>query len=154
MSQAAGAPVLNLLEELDLGGGETPAVSSHVTLPLLLSREKGKGLSIRGAVKEESGTIFYDLAFENGSLTSLDGFMIQINKNAFGLVPVSQTVAMAALAPGAMGFVRMPLNFSPSHLAPGGSGIQVAVKCHQLGVLYFSHAVDPLVAQALQRLQA
>ena len=31
------------------------------------------------------GQIFYDISFENGTQGVLDGFMIQFNKNTFGL---------------------------------------------------------------------
>jgi AP-1 complex subunit beta-1 len=42
-------------------------------------------LQISAQLARRDGQIFYDISFENGTQGILDGFMIQFNKNTFGL---------------------------------------------------------------------
>lgn len=68
--------------------------TSAPALSTILAAEQGKGLAILGQLSRRAGAIAYRLEFENTTTTTLDGFMIQMNKNAFGLEPVSQAVAV------------------------------------------------------------
>lgn len=54
-------------------------------LPVLVPSSTGQGLQISAQLVRQEGQIFYSLLFENGSQVALDGFMIQFNKNSFGL---------------------------------------------------------------------
>lgn len=45
----------------------------------------GQGLQISAQLTRRDGQIFYDMSFENNSQIPLDGFLIQFNKNTFGL---------------------------------------------------------------------
>lgn len=54
-------------------------------LPVLLSATGGQGLQISGQLTRREGKVFYNLKFENSGQTPLDTFMIQFNKNTFGL---------------------------------------------------------------------
>lgn len=54
-------------------------------LPVLLHESTGQGLQISGQLTRRDGQIFYSILFENNSQVPLDGFMIQFNKNTFGL---------------------------------------------------------------------
>ncbi|KAL6985912.1 hypothetical protein U1Q18_019286 [Sarracenia purpurea var. burkii] len=54
-------------------------------LCLLLPSSTGQGLQISAQLVRRDGQIFYNLLFENNSQIPLDGFMIQFNKNMFGL---------------------------------------------------------------------
>ena len=54
-------------------------------LPILLPAATGLGLQISAQLTRQDGQIFYSLLFENNSQVPLDGFMIQFNKNTFGL---------------------------------------------------------------------
>lgn len=54
-------------------------------LPVLLSAASGQGLQISGKLIRREGKVFYNLKFENHTQTPLDNFMIQFNKNTFGL---------------------------------------------------------------------
>lgn len=54
-------------------------------LPILLPASSGQGLQISAQLARQDGLIFYSLMFENNSQITLDGFMIQFNKNSFGL---------------------------------------------------------------------
>lgn len=54
-------------------------------LPILLPATTGQGLQISGQLTRREGKIYYNLKFENHTQTPLDKFMIQFNKNTFGL---------------------------------------------------------------------
>lgn len=54
-------------------------------LPVLLPASTGQGLQISAQLVRRDGQVFYSLLFENNSQVALDGFMIQFNKNTFGL---------------------------------------------------------------------
>ena len=54
-------------------------------LPVLLPATSGQGLQISGQLIRRDGKVYYSLKFENLSQVPLDGFMIQFNKNTFGL---------------------------------------------------------------------
>ena len=54
-------------------------------MPVLLPSATGQGLQISAQLTRQDGQVFYSLLFENNSQVPLDGFMIQFNKNAFGL---------------------------------------------------------------------
>lgn len=56
-------------------------------LPVLLPTPAGQGLQISGQLIRRDGQIFYSMLFENNSQVPLDGFMIQFNKNTFGIAP-------------------------------------------------------------------
>lgn len=55
------------------------------TLPVVLPSTTGQGLQISAQLVRRDGQISYDISFENGTQGVLDGFMIQFNKNTFGL---------------------------------------------------------------------
>lgn len=54
-------------------------------LPILLPASTGQGLQISAQLTRRDGQVFYNMLFENNSQVPLDGFMIQFNKNTFGL---------------------------------------------------------------------
>jgi AP-1 complex subunit beta-1 len=84
------------------------------------------------------GQIFYDISFENGTQGVLDGFMIQFNKNTFGLA-AGGPLQVPPLQPGASARTLLPMVFS-QNVSPGApnSLLQVAVKNNQQPVWYFS----------------
>lgn len=54
-------------------------------LPVVLPASTGQGLQISAQLVRRDGQIFYSLLFENNSQIPLDGFLIQFNKNTFGV---------------------------------------------------------------------
>ena len=54
-------------------------------LSALLRATSGQGLQISGQLTRPEGKVFYNLKFENHSQIPLDTFMIQFNRNTFGL---------------------------------------------------------------------
>lgn len=161
---AAGAGgVVDLLGGLDLGSGAPVAAapvaaaapaappsapaSTGPQLPVLVDASKGKGLVVRGAVIRSNNAPTYSLQFENVNAGgTLDGFMLQFNKNTFGLQPGNQVVSIAPLAPGTTASATVPLVHSAAMVSPAGNPnpgtLQVALKCNQLGVLYTADVVS------------
>lgn len=159
---AAAVGTLDLLDALDInttttapgamGGTPPPPQPQHdaTVLPLVLAADKGKGLGIRGSLSRINNTPTYTMTFENVSAAQpLDGFMIQLNKNTFGLSPADQVIALSPHAPIAQGqraTAIVPLVANAFNAVPAvSSTLQVAVKCAQLGVLYFEDVI-PLAA--------
>lgn len=120
-----------------------PAPAAAPPLPVLVPADKGKGLTISGRLAREGGQIVYKLAFHNGTGAPMDGFMIQFNKNGFGLAPANQSVPVGSIEPGATGQASVPLSQtqamqSPAALSPA---LQVAIRNNQQGVLYLNDTI-------------
>ncbi|KAG2441207.1 hypothetical protein HYH02_010051 [Chlamydomonas schloesseri] len=128
-------------------GGISPAALSQ--LPVLLSTPGG--VSVSGRLVRQGGQVVYLLALKNDTAAPVDGLMIQTNRNSFGLSPTSQVLALpgpGVLPPGGVVVpVRVPLTVDGSKVTPPplGTGLQVALRTNQVGVLYFNDAV-PLAA--------
>ena len=61
----------------------------------------------------------YLMEFQNAAGSSLDTFMIQFNKNSFGLAPVNQSINLGAIAVGATESALVQLTQSETMLSPG-----------------------------------
>ncbi|DBB17838.1 TPA: hypothetical protein ACH3X3_002858 [Trebouxia sp. C0006] len=131
-------------------GAPAPSPASAPTqqdLPVLLSADKAKGLTLRGQIARMDGRIVYKLHFHNGTQDPLDNFMIQFNKNSFGLAPGTQNVPVPQLAPGATQTAVLPLVQNPTLVSPTAASavLQVAIRNTQQGVFYFTDQI-PLTA--------
>ncbi|KAJ0048897.1 hypothetical protein Pint_15129 [Pistacia integerrima] len=62
-------------------------------LLVLLPASTGQGLQISAQLTHQDGQVLYSMLFENNTRIPLDGFVIQLNKNTFGLVVVPQLQA-------------------------------------------------------------
>merc|ERR1719201_60957 len=92
---AVPAPAVDPLADLmGLGGGGAPAAAP--ALPVLLDAGKGNGLEISGRLVAGPA---YELTFTNRSQAPLDSFMIQTNKNSFGLAAAG-ALQVPPVAPG------------------------------------------------------
>eukprot|EP00803_Ostreobium_quekettii_P007257 evm.model.scf_2274.1 EVM.evm.TU.scf_2274.1 scf_2274:1069-15715(+) len=167
---AAAAPVaspvddvMDLLSGLDMGpapaaaaapvdpfGGldaPTPAPAAaqpqSVTLPVVLPPDRGQGLTIGGQLARQGGQTVYLMQFGNAAGVPVDGLMIQLNTNSFGLQPANQVLNVPPVAPGTVASATVPLVQMPAKVAPGPvtDALQIAVKTNQLGVLYLNDAV-------------
>jgi hypothetical protein len=131
---AAAASRPAAADPFDLLGGDlgapaaVPAAAPASALPLLLAADKGRGLTVRGAVVRAGGSPAYSLSLHNGSAAPLDGFMLQLNSNAFGLAPGNQVVAVGTLAPGASGAAAVPLAFNAAKLTAGAAAPRLQVR--------------------------
>ncbi|KAG5406953.1 hypothetical protein IGI04_013072 [Brassica rapa subsp. trilocularis] len=149
---AAPAPVPDLLG--DLMGTDDAAivpVDDYTTLsgpPLhvVLPASSGQGLQISAQLTRQDGQVFYSMLLENSSQSVLDGFMIQFNKNSFGLAAAGP-LQVQPLQPGESARTMLPMVLSQNMSdGPTNSLLQVAVKNNQPPVKYFT---DKIVLHAL-----
>ncbi|XP_077226962.1 beta-adaptin-like protein C [Tasmannia lanceolata] len=147
MSPAHAAPVPDLLGDLiGLDGAlvpvDQPTTPSGPPLPILVPASTGQGLQISAQIIRRNGQIFYSMLFENNSQTPLDGFMIQFNKNTFGLAAAGP-LQVPQLQPGTSATTLLPMsvfqNLSPG---PPNTLLQVAVKNNQQPVWYFNDKIS------------
>ncbi|XP_072984267.1 beta-adaptin-like protein C [Typha latifolia] len=140
---APASPVPDLLGDLigldnSIVPVDQPMTPSGPPLPVLLPSSTGQGLQISAQLVRRDGQIFYSISFENSSQIVLDGFMIQFNKNTFGLA-AGGPLQVPALQPGASARTLLPMilfqNVSPG---PPSTLLQVAVKNNQQPVWYFN----------------
>ncbi|KAL2252251.1 beta-adaptin-like protein C [Sesamum indicum] len=140
---AAPAPVPDLLDLMGDNNSaivptDRPASPAGPPLPVLLPAPTGQGLQISAQLIRRDGQIFYSMLFENNSQIPLDGFMIQFNKNTFGLA-AGGPLQVPQLQPGTSASTLLPMvlfqNLSPG---PPSTLLQVAVKNSQQPVWYFN----------------
>lgn len=80
----------------------------------------------------------YRMHFQNGTQGPLDNFMIQFNKNSFGLAPGSQNVPVPQLGPGSSQTAVLPLVQNPALVSPtaASSLLQVCAACIMCSYTY------------------
>ena len=90
--------------------------------------------------------------FHNGSQGPLDNFMIQFNKNSFGLAPASQNVPVSQLGPGSSHSAVLPLVQNPALVSPtAASSLLQVLWCSQYAHMdRLGHIVTDLPALELQ----
>ncbi|KAJ0857241.1 putative clathrin/coatomer adaptor, adaptin-like, coatomer/calthrin adaptor appendage [Helianthus annuus] len=152
---APAAAVPDLLDLIGLdgdAGGDNAIVSvdqpvqpTGPPLPVLLPAASGQGLEISAQMVRRDGQIFYSLMFENKTQIPLDGFMIQFNKNTFGLA-AGGPLQVPQVQPGTSERTLLPMVLF-QNIAPGppNSVLQVAVKNNQQPVWYFNDKISLLV---------
>ncbi|CAL0311384.1 unnamed protein product [Lupinus luteus] len=117
---------------------DQPVTPTGPPLPILVPASTGQGLQISAQVVRRDGQIFYSLLFENSTQVPLDGFMIQFNKNAFGLAAAGP-LQVPQIQPGTSARTLLPMVlFQNLSQGPPSSVLQVAVKNNQQPVLYFN----------------
>ncbi|XP_071701764.1 beta-adaptin-like protein C [Rutidosis leptorrhynchoides] len=124
---------------------DTPATPTGPPLPVLLPAASGQGLQISAQLVRREGKIFYSLMLENNTETPLDGFMIQFNKNTFGLA-AGGPLQVPQMQPGTTEKTLVPMVLL-QNMAPGppSSLLQVAIKNNQQPVWYFNDKISLLL---------
>ncbi|XP_073051986.1 beta-adaptin-like protein C [Primulina eburnea] len=144
-AQAAPVAIPDLLDLIGLDNNsaseDQSTTISGPPLPVLLPAPTGQGLQIRAQLIQKDGQIFYSMLFENNSQIPLDGFMIQFNKNTFGLAAAGP-LQVPQLLPGTSASTLLPMvlfqNVSPG---PPSTLLQVALKNNQQPVWYFNDSI-------------
>ncbi|XP_010529610.1 PREDICTED: beta-adaptin-like protein C isoform X1 [Tarenaya hassleriana] len=120
---------------------DQPTTPSGPSLPVLLPASTGQGLQISGQLNRRDGQVFYSMLFENNSQIPLDGFMIQFNKNTFGLAAAGP-LQIPTLQPGTSARTMLPMVlFQNMSGGPPSLLLQVAVKNNQQPVWYFNDKI-------------
>ncbi|CAI9772685.1 unnamed protein product [Fraxinus pennsylvanica] len=149
---AAPAPVPDLLDLMGMDNNnnaivsvDQPATPSGPPLPVVLPASTGQGLQISAQLVRRDGQIFYSMSFENNSQIPLDGFMIQFNKNTFGLAAAGP-LQVPPLQPRTSASTLLPMVLF-QNTSPGAPNtlLQVAVKNNQQPVWYFNDNISLLV---------
>ncbi|XP_020230079.1 beta-adaptin-like protein C [Cajanus cajan] len=141
------APVPDLLGDLmnmdnSIVPVDQPATPTGPPLPILLPASTGQGLQISAQLTRQDGQIFYSLLFENNTQVPLDGFMIQFNKNTFGLAAAGP-LQVPQVQPGTSARTLLPMvMFQNMSQGPPSSLLQVAVKNSQQPVWYFNDKIS------------
>ncbi|KAL1556856.1 beta-adaptin-like protein C [Salvia divinorum] len=146
-SQAVtSAPVPDLLDLMGMDNSNAivpadPTTSAGTPLPVVLPAATSQGLQINAQLIRRDGQVFYSMLLENNSQVPLDGFMIQFNKNTFGLA-AGGPLQVPLIQPGTSASTLLPMvlfqNISPG---PPSSLLQVAVKNNQQPVWYFNDKI-------------
>ncbi|KAF8013390.1 hypothetical protein BT93_I1286 [Corymbia citriodora subsp. variegata] len=146
----APAPVPDLLGDLmgldnnAIVPVDQPSEPAGPPLPVLLPASTGQGLQISAQLIRRDGQIFYSLLFENNSPVALDGFMIQFNKNSFGLAAAGP-LQVPQMQPGTSAGTLLPMVlFQNLSTGPPNALLQVAVKNSQQPVWYFNDKISLL----------
>ncbi|KFK32939.1 hypothetical protein AALP_AA6G308700 [Arabis alpina] len=149
---AVPAPVPDLLGDLmgldnaAIVPVDEPTTPSGPPLPVVVPAAAGQGLQISAQLTRKDGQVFYSMLFENNSQAVLDGFMIQFNKNTFGLAAAGP-LQIQPLHPGTSARTLLPMVlFQNMSAGPPSSLLQVAVKNNQQPVWYFT---DKIILHAL-----
>ena len=128
----------------------TPAHDTSETeapMTKVCSADKSQGIDVFAGFRQGGGKIKMEFEFANvSSSIPVSNIAIQLNKNAFGLSPVSQQIIISPAIPvGASGRTSLELNIAPNMIAPVAQGqpasaqIQVAIKNMSSGnVFYFA----------------
>ncbi|XP_010538807.1 PREDICTED: beta-adaptin-like protein B isoform X2 [Tarenaya hassleriana] len=144
--QAAPAPApppdllgdLMGLDNAAIVPSDQPETPTGPPLPVLLPASTGQGLQISAQLTRRDGQVFYSMLFENNSQILLDGFMIQFNKNTFGLAAAGP-LQIPPLQPGTSARTMLPMVlFQNMSAGPSSSLLQIAVKNNQQPVWYFN----------------
>jgi len=138
---------------LDLLDEPAPAASaapSRVAKTQVLDAATGKGISIALSMSKVNGVVTLDLDVTYAGPAPISALPIQLNKNTFGLAPVTPQIAFQGpIANGASTRASLALRATPDALSPGEPNLvlQAAVKNMATGdVVYFT---IPVAVEAL-----
>ncbi|RZB79103.1 beta-adaptin-like protein C [Glycine soja] len=138
------APVPDLLGDLmgtdnsSIVPPDEPTTTTGPPLSIVLPTSVGHGFQVSAQLTRQDGQIFYSMLFENNTHVPLDGFMIQFNKNTFGLAAAGP-LQVPQLQPGTSARTLLPMvMFQNMSQGPPSSLLQVAVKNNQQPVWYFN----------------
>lgn len=138
-SSAAGGDLLGDLLGAPATPKAAPAAPARAQLPVLLDAGRGRGLEVRAAVSKGPGGPVMEVQFTNRTPGTLDGFMVQFNKNFYSFGPQSTALQVGAIPANgsATTTVQFVTNPQLSNPAAPPTMLQVAIKTTQLGVCYF-----------------
>ena len=138
-------PALDLLDEFGLGSlGQTQA-TIFSQKEMWLVPQNGKGMEIAGSFSRRHGQVFMDMTFSNRAMQALGNFAIQLNRNSFGLSPVSPLQVLTPLPPNQSYDTSLPLStVGPVMRMEPLNLVQVAVK-NNVDVFYLNCEVPPHV---------
>jgi len=153
-------PADNGVDLLDMGGlgvgdnkpevqrdlfGASPQSEPQVRMNKVCPAEKSDGVDVFAGFRQIDGKVIMELEFQNvNSSTPVSNLAIQLNKNAFGLSPASQQIALnPPVNAGFNGKASIELITSQGMISPLNPGqaaspqVQVAVKNIATGHIFY-----------------
>lgn len=106
-----GAPAAGNLNLFDIGVPQAapsfapPPVQKSVLLPA----DQGRGMQIAGAFTRAQGRLVLDLTFTNLTQAPMGNFVIQFDKNTFGLAPASIQIPTNMIGQGQSADAQVPI---------------------------------------------
>ena len=139
---SSGSDLLDLMGDgFNSSFGGAPASRQQVTRAPWVGSDVGNGVFISGAMIKRGGAISLELEVGNSSPLPINSLAVQINKNAFGLVPASATVNFPhVIANGSTCLVSLPMAVNQQMVNPTDTtlNLQAAIKNLASGnVFYF-----------------
>ena len=135
---SGGGDLLDLMGDGPPAPAPAPAASS-VAKTLYLKGENG--ISIQGAMVKNGDGVEVVMDIANASGTPAQALAVQLEKNVFGLTPVSNQLSLPQpISNGSMGTVTLPLKLDQNHVGSGKSpsAVHAAFKNMATGdIIYF-----------------
>ena len=131
---------------IDLFGAEPTSVAPACVKVQVCDGSQSNGIIVKVGFTSSGGAPSMEMEFQNGGTAPIGQLAIQFNKNAFGMAPSNQQLTFnPPIMPGSTGPYSIPLNITPSMLAPVQQGsqapqvVQAAIKnMSNNSVFYFS----------------
>jgi len=126
------------------GGGNTfggvTAVSSPSSLPktVVLPADQGKGMQVSATFSRRDGRLGLDMSISNFTPNPMGNFVVQFDKNTFGLAPAATQIPVNTLQQGQTGEAIIPI--APTGIvgsAPPSASIRMALRNSQSSEIFF-----------------
>lgn len=132
------------LFDLSMPGGAAPTSSPAAQRQLVLPSDQGKGMQISAAFVRRDGRLALDIAISNFTPSPMGNFVIQFDKNSFGIAPLTTAIPINQLFPGQSGDALVPLAATAA-VNPGApsTSIRMAVKNSLGSDIYIFSATLP-----------
>lgn len=122
----------------DIFGLGSPSMIFTPPKQLWLPAIKGKGLEISGTFARRNNQVFMDMTFSNKAMQAMGGFLIQFNKNSFGIIPGQPLQVPSPLNPNQSIDTSLPLSTAGAVQKMDPLNVlQVAIK-NNVDIFYFS----------------
>jgi len=127
-----------------MGGFSAPPAPQQVQKQVVLTAEQGKGMQISTAFARREGRLMLDISITNFTPSPMGNFVIQFDKNIYGIAPSSTTIPINTLGQGQTGeaTLQVAATVAPNPSA-NVSAIRMAVKNSLSNEIYFFSALLP-----------
>lgn len=130
------------LDDLFGSSGLPPMGTPAVAKALVCPADKGAGMVVSAGFGRSGDTVTLEMTVENQSPAPLSGFMVQFNKNSFGLQPTAANTGLPEIQPGSSSTCSVPIRVNPEFVPPPTKAptdsVQCAMKNSTGQVFYFT----------------
>ena len=113
-----------------------------VTKILVCPAEKGGGMVVNAGFARSGDVVTLEMTVDNQSAAPLSTFMVQFNKNSFGVQPTAANTGLPEIQPGSSASCSMALRINQEFVPPAGKppadNVQCAMKNSSGQVFYFT----------------